>query len=77
MAADVMNAHIWIRTHKQRSSLPTSMRYILVSPMGDKGAFGNFLRLSAQFGNESGAANSCPGYYEESETNTNELSEKV
>jgi len=49
--------------------------YLLVSPMGDKGAYGNFLRLSAQFGNPGGAAELMAQITPESER-SNELSEK-
>ncbi len=49
--------------------------YLLVSPMGDKGAYGNFLRLSAQFGNPGGAAELMAQITAASER-TNELSEK-
>lgn len=49
--------------------------FILVSPIGANGAYGNFLRLSAPFGNESGAAGLMAQVTPESER-TNQLSEK-
>jgi poly(3-hydroxybutyrate) depolymerase len=63
------------QNNKQMVKLADQHGYILVSPMGDKGAFGNFLRLSAQFGNESGATELMAQVTTESER-TNELSEK-
>ncbi|MDO5576366.1 MAG: hypothetical protein Q4F84_04750 [Fibrobacter sp.] len=49
--------------------------FILVSPIGANGAYGNFLRLSAPFGNENGAAELMAQVTPESER-TNQLSEK-
>lgn len=49
--------------------------FLLVSPMGDKGAYGNFLRLTAPFGNEAGAAQLMAQVTSESER-TNQLSEQ-
>jgi predicted esterase len=49
--------------------------YLLVSPLGDRGAFGNFLRLTAPFGDEAGAAELMAQVTTESER-TNQLSEK-
>jgi predicted esterase len=49
--------------------------YILVSPLGDRGAYGNFLRLSAPFGDEAGAAELMAQVTTDSER-TNELSER-
>ncbi|MBN2717749.1 MAG: hypothetical protein JXX14_18000 [Deltaproteobacteria bacterium] len=47
---------------------------LLVSPKGDEGAYGNFLRLSAPFGNEAGAAELMAQVTDTSER-TNQLSE--
>jgi predicted esterase len=49
--------------------------YLLVSPLGVSGAYGNFLRLSAPFGDEPGAAELMAAVTTESER-TNELSEQ-
>ncbi len=49
--------------------------FLLVSAMGDEGAYGNFLRLSAPFGNEGVAADLMDQVTDESER-TNELSEQ-
>jgi len=49
--------------------------FILVSPLGDQGAYGNFLRLSAPFGDEAGAAELMAQVTTDSER-TNELSER-
>jgi len=48
--------------------------YVLVSPRGAQGAYGNFLRLTAPFGDEAGAAELMAQVTPESER-TNELSE--
>lgn len=48
--------------------------FLLVSPMGAEGAYGNFLRLSAPFGNQAGADELMAQVTPESER-TNELSE--
>jgi len=48
--------------------------YVLVSPRGDQGAYGNFLRLTAPFGDEAGAAELMAQVTPESER-SNELSE--
>jgi predicted esterase len=49
--------------------------YLLVSPRGDQGAYGNFLRLTAPFGNEQGAADLMAQVTPDSER-INELSEQ-
>lgn len=49
--------------------------YLLVSPLGHTGAYGNFLRLSAPFGQPNEAAKLMAQVTEESEL-TNQLSEK-
>jgi predicted esterase len=49
--------------------------FLLVSPMGAEGAYGNFLRLTAPFGNQQGAADLMAQVTPDSER-TNELSEK-
>lgn len=59
----------------QMITLAEQHGYILVSPLGDQGAYGNFLRLSAPFGNEAAAAQLMSQVTNETER-TNELSEK-
>jgi len=61
--------------NKQMVRLANEHGFLLVSPMGDKGAYGNFLRLSAPFGNEKGAAELMAQVTPESER-INQLSEK-
>lgn len=63
------------QNNKQMVNLALEHGYLLVSPMGDKGAYGNFLRLSAPFGNQEGAAQLMAQVTADSER-TNELSEK-
>lgn len=63
------------QNNKQMVKLANEHGFLLVSPMGDKGAYGNFLRLSAPFGNEKGAADLMAQVTQESER-TNQLSEK-
>ncbi len=63
------------QNNKQMVKLANEHGFLLVSPMGDKGAYGNFLRLSAPFGNEKGAADLMAQVTPASEL-TNELSEK-
>lgn len=63
------------QNNKQMVHLANDHGYLLVSPMGDKGAYGNFLRLSAPFGNEKGAAELMAQVTPESEL-INQLSEK-
>jgi predicted esterase len=61
--------------NKQMVNLAQQRGYILVAPLGDKGAYGNFLRLSAPFGKPEEAAKLIAQITPESER-TNELSEK-
>jgi predicted peptidase len=61
--------------NKQMVNLAQEHGYLLVSPLGDKGAYGNFLRLTAPFGNEAGAADLMAQVTPDSER-TNELSEQ-
>ncbi|MBN1609010.1 MAG: hypothetical protein JW940_20450 [Polyangiaceae bacterium] len=61
--------------NKQMLNLAQEHGYLLVAPLGDKGAYGNFLRLSAPFGNEQGAADLMAQVTADSER-TNELSEQ-
>lgn len=63
------------QNNKQMVKLANEHGFLLVSPIGDKGAYGNFLRLSAPFGNQKGAADLMAQVTAESEK-TNELSEK-
>ena len=63
------------QNNKQMVNLAQQHGYLLVSPLGDKGAYGNFLRLTAPFGNEAGAADLMAQVTADSER-TNELSEK-
>jgi predicted peptidase len=60
---------------KQLVKLAEQHGFLLVSPRGASGAYGNFLRLSAPFGNEAGAAELMSQVTEESER-TNALSEQ-
>jgi poly(3-hydroxybutyrate) depolymerase len=61
--------------NKQMVNLAAQHGFLLVSPMGDKGAYGNFLRLTAPFGDSAAAAKLMAQVTAESER-TNELSEK-
>lgn len=63
------------QNNKQMVRLANEHGFLLVSPMGDKGAYGNYLRLSAPFGNEKGAAEIMAQLTPESER-INQLSEK-
>lgn len=63
------------QNNQQMVKLANDHRFLLVSPMGDNGAYGNFLRLSAPFGNEKAAADLMAQVTQASER-TNELSEK-
>jgi predicted esterase len=63
------------QNNKQMLNLAQEHGYLLVSPMGDQGAYGNFLRLTAPFGNEAGAAELMAQVTTDSER-TNELSEQ-
>jgi predicted esterase len=63
------------QNNRQMLSLAEQHGYLLVSPLGDRGAYGNFLRLTAPFGDEAGAAELMAQVTDESER-TNQLSEK-
>ena len=63
------------QNNKQMVTLAQQHGYLLVSPLGDQGAYGNFLRLSAPFGKPEEAAKLIAQITTESER-TNELSEK-
>ena len=63
------------QNNKQIVKLADEHGFLLVSPKGDNGAYGNFLRLSAPFGNEEGAAQLMAQVTAASEK-TNQLSEK-
>ena len=61
--------------NKQIVNLAQQHGYLLVSPLGDQGAYGNFLRLSSPFGNAAAAAQLMAQVTADSER-TNELSER-
>jgi predicted peptidase len=61
--------------NKQMVTLAQQHGYLLVSPLGDKGAYGNFLRLSSPFGKPDEAAKLMAQVTTDSER-TNELSEQ-
>ena len=61
--------------NKQMVNLAQQHGYLLVSPLGDKGAYGNFLRLSSPFGQPDEAATLMAQVTADSER-TNELSEQ-
>ena len=61
--------------NKQMLTLAQQRGYILVAPLGDAGAYGNFLRLSSPFGKPDEAAKLIAQITPDSER-TNELSEK-
>jgi predicted esterase len=61
--------------NKQLLNLAQEHGYLLVAPLGDKGAYGNFLRLSAPFGKPDEAAKLMAQVTTDSER-TNELSER-
>lgn len=63
------------QNNKQMVKLANEHGFLLIAPLGDKGAYGNFLRLSALFGNEQAAKDLMAQVTTESER-TNELSEK-
>ena len=63
------------QNNKQMVNLAQQHGYLLVSPLGDKGAYGNFLRLSAPFGKPEEAAKLIAQITPDSER-TNQLSEK-
>jgi poly(3-hydroxybutyrate) depolymerase len=60
--------------NKQMVTLAAQHGFLLVSPMGDQGAFGNFLRLTSPFGDSAAAAKLMAAVTPASER-TNELSE--
>jgi predicted peptidase len=60
---------------KQLLNLAQQHGYLLVAPLGDKGAYGNFLRLSAPFGKPEEAAKLVAQITTDSER-TNQLSEQ-
>jgi predicted esterase len=60
---------------KQLLNLAQQRGYLLVAPLGDKGAYGNFLRLAAPFGKPDEAAKLVAQITADSER-TNELSEQ-
>jgi predicted esterase len=61
--------------NKQMLTLAQQHGYLLVAPLGDKGAYGNFLRLSSPFGKPDEAAKLIAQITADSER-TNELSEQ-
>lgn len=63
------------QNNKQMINLAAQHKVILVSPMGDQGAYGNFLRLTAPFGDSVSAANLMSQVTSASER-TNQLSEQ-
>ncbi len=63
------------QNNKQMVKLADQHGYLLVSPLGCQGAYGNFLRLSAPFGDSVNAAKLMAQVTPESEL-TNELSER-
>ncbi len=63
------------QNNKQMIKLANDHGYLLVSPLGDKGAYGNYLRLSSPFGNTKAAADLMAQVTSASEL-TNQLSEK-
>lgn len=63
------------QNNKQMLTLAQQHGFLLVSPLGDRGAYGNFLRLTAQFGDEAGAAALMAAVTADTER-TNQLSEK-
>jgi predicted esterase len=63
------------QNNKQMVTLAQQHGYLLVAPLGDSGAYGNFLRLTAPFGDPAGAAELMAAVTTESER-TNELSEQ-
>jgi predicted peptidase len=63
------------QNNQQMLALAQEHGYLLVSPRGHTGAYGNFLRLTAPFGDEAAAAELMAQVTPESER-TNELSER-
>jgi predicted esterase len=63
------------QNNQQLIKLAQQHGYLLVSPLGVSGAYGNFLRLAAPFGNEAAAAQLMAAVTPQTER-TNELSEQ-
>ncbi|HET9955437.1 MAG TPA: hypothetical protein VFQ61_13070 [Polyangiaceae bacterium] len=63
------------QNNKQLINLAQQGGFVLVAPLGDKGAYGNFLRLAAPFGKPDEAAKLMAQVTADSEK-TNELSER-
>jgi len=63
------------QNNKQMLTLAQQHGYLLVAPLGDKGAYGNFLRLSSPFGKPDEAAK-LMAQVTASDERTNELSEQ-
>ena len=63
------------QNNKQMLNLAQQHGYVLVAPLGDKGAYGNFLRLSAPFGKPNEAAKLMAAVTAADER-SNELSEQ-
>jgi predicted esterase len=63
------------QNNKQMVTLAQQHGFLLVSPLGYSGAYGNFLRLTAPFGDETDAVTLMAQVTPDSER-TNELSEK-
>jgi predicted peptidase len=63
------------QNNKQMVTLAQQHGFILVAPLGVSGAYGNFLRLTSPFGNESAAAQLMSQVTSDTER-TNELSER-
>jgi len=63
------------QNNKQMLNLAQQHGYVLVAPLGDKGAYGNFLRLAAPFGKPTEAAK-LMAQVTAADERTNELSEQ-
>ena len=63
------------QNNKQMLTLAQQHGYVLVAPLGDKGAYGNFLRLSSPFGQPDEAAK-LMAQVTAADERTNELSEQ-
>jgi len=63
------------QNNKQMLTLAQQHGYVLVAPLGDKGAYGNFLRLSSPFGQPDEAAK-LMAQVTSADERTNELSEQ-
>ena len=64
------------QNNKQLLNLAEQHGYVLVSPLGDQGAYGNFLRLTAPFGNEPAGRTLMSQVTADTER-SNELSERT